>query len=48
MSKSQANELLQKLVEDINKVWAGRNSTLTATKVYERLKEIVKEYEKEE
>lgn len=48
MSKSQANELLQKLVEDINKVWTGRNSTLTATKVHERLKEIVKEYEKEE
>lgn len=48
MSKSQANELLQKLVEDINKVWTGRNSTLTATKVCERLKEIVKEYEKEE
>ena len=50
MSKSKANELLQRLYKKLNAMWTGkeRNETFTATDAYKLCKQIVEEYEKEE
>ena len=43
MSKSRANELLQKLVQEITALWNGEKSEITATKAYEVCAEIARE-----
>lgn len=57
MSKSKANELLQRLYKRLSVTWAGLNATctgkgrtepFTATDAYNLCKQIVEEYEKEE
>ena len=57
MSKSKANELLQRLYKRLSATWSGlnatwtgkeRNETFTATDAYKLCKQIVEEYEKEE
>lgn len=50
MSKSKANELLQRLYKRLNAMWTGKGRTepFTATDAYKLCKQIVEEYEKEE
>lgn len=57
MSKSKANELLQRLYKRLNATWSGlkapctvkgRTEPFTATDAYKLCKQIVDEYEKEE
>ena len=50
MSKSKANELLQRLYKRLKATWTGKegNEKFTATDAYNLCKQIVEEYEKEE
>lgn len=50
MSKSKANELLQRLYKRLKAMWTGKGRTepFTATDAYKLCKQIVEEYEKEE
>ena len=50
MSKSKANELLQRLYKRLKAMWTGKGRTepFTAADAYKLCKQIVEEYEKEE
>ena len=43
MSKSLANEMLQKLVSDLEKLWSGKKTDITAEKAYEICERIAQE-----
>lgn len=48
MSKSKANELVQRLYKKLQARWTGKDKNWTATDTYNLCKQIVEEYEKEE
>jgi hypothetical protein len=48
MSRSRANELLQKLVRDLQNLWNGNGAEITATEAYKICEEIAKESKEDE
>lgn len=48
MSRSKANELLQKLNQKMNDLFSGKKTDFNANKAYEICRQVVKEVDEEE